>query len=263
MSKYVIDFEVKPFWENNELPGFIKRTDTQFVKLPLSALFDRGVENKVVEEFIRALPKGAFICGGYALSLFSGKADAKDIDIMFTSEQAFKDTFNILTTPPKKPEVDTSDIPFDNPSTSPEVFDIHKRWRDYELESDFEKFKQDSKSHRFIIFKHDTKPKIQLIKLVWYEDGEHVIDTFDFTVTQVAIDSEFVYLNPLTVLDIANKRLVLHRMQFPASTLRRLIKYASKGYYACPGSLVNIAKQIMEHTGNMDIINNKQFVYID
>lgn len=264
MSKIVLNFPVTPYWEQQEFPSFISRTKTNYVKLPLSVLADRNVDTKIIDRFIKHLPNGAFICGGYALALFSGKSDAKDIDIMFSSEQAFRDTFELLNnTPNTVPENEDDKRIF---SSEPEVVqkptDEYKAWRDYELETPFEKFKEDTKSHRFVIFKHATKPKIQLIKLVWYQDGEHVIDTFDFTVTQIAIDNQFIYLNPLTVLDIANKRLVLHRMQFPASTLRRMIKYASKGYYACPGSLVNIANQIMEHKGNMDI-NTEQFVYID
>lgn len=264
-NKNIIDFPIPAFWENQELPSFLARTKTEYVKLPHSVLGERGVDISVIDELIKALPEGAYICGGFALSLFSGiEGNAKDIDIMFTSEEAFKKTFELLETPPAKPKKEIN-LPFIDPTSSPEEKeeDIYKRWRDYELETNFEDFKKNPKSHRFVVFKHEKRPKIQLIKLSYYEDGAHVIDTFDFTITQIAICKDFIYLNPLTILDLANKKLVLHRMQFPASTLRRLIKYAAKGYYACPGSLVNIATQIMEHKGNLDIVNNQSFVYID
>jgi hypothetical protein len=98
------------------------------------------------------------------------------------------------------------------------------------------------------------------MKMVWYEDASHVIDSFDFTISQFAFtNNSFVY-NGEAMMDLARKRLVLHRMQFPASTLRRLIKYASKGYYACPGSLINICEAIQTFNGSPDV---NEVVYVD
>lgn len=263
-----IDFPVIPFWGNAEQPKFVERTETQYVKLPHSVLIERGVSSELIEGLIKQLPEGAYVCGGYALSLFSGKNHANDIDIMFTSEQAFITTFNLLQEYSKeslklKAETNAFNL-LEELSKDPERGEgKYKDYKNYTLVTDFEDFKTDTKKHRFVVFTHDAKPKIQLIKLVWYEDGQHIIDTFDLTVTQVAIDKDFVYVNPLTILDLANKKLVLHRMQFPASTLRRIIKYSAKGFYACPGSLVNIATKIMEYEGDMDIATDSQFVYID
>lgn len=48
-------------------------------------------------------------------------------------------------------------------------------------------------------------------------------------------------------------------MQFPSSTLRRIIKYTKKGDYACPGSLANVAQLVSEHIDDDDA----QFVYVD
>jgi hypothetical protein len=96
--------------------------------------------------------------------------------------------------------------------------------------------------------------------MVWYDNAEHVIDSFDFTVIQFAFTNKEFVFNGMSFMDLARKRLVLHRMQFPASTMRRLIKYTQKGYYACPGSLVTICQAIQDYKGESDIFN---VVYVD
>ena len=110
-------------------------------------------------------------------------------------------------------------------------------------------------------YTHPKRLPIQLLKLHWYTSAEHVIDSFDFTVAQFAIevDTGDLVANPISFLDLARKRLVLHRMQWPSSTLRRMVKYSKKGYYACPGALAEISKQVAEHIDDDD----EQFVYVD
>lgn len=243
--------KITPLWESTEEAEFLTRTNTTFSKIKISDLKDRGIENKLFDAIINQLPTGVFIAGGFMVSLLQQDRKSKDIDLFCDSERSFKEICNLLLDPPAKKEGEDDDLwPF----------------RDYICQTDIQQFNQanSNKDIRFIKFKHkeDKRPEIQVMKMAWYESAEHVIDTFDLTISQIATDGEFIYMNPLTPMDLASKKLVLHRMQFPASTIRRIIKYANKGYYACPGSLVNISKNIQEWTKKVDI-DEENFVYLD
>lgn len=71
--------------------------------------------------------------------------------------------------------------------------------------------------------------KIQLILETWGEP-EAVIDAFDFNACRAAMDSKFVYLDKNFVRDVKTKRLTAHRITYPVASMKRLIKYANKGY---------------------------------
>jgi hypothetical protein len=211
---------------------FLTRTSTQYSKAPLTFLPDRGIENRLLDNLLEFLPDGAVISGGFALSILQEDKNAKDIDFFFTNEKSFIETKNLLLSPP----------------------DDAWAYKGYALD-------QDKSNDRFLYFKHqEHRPAIQLLKMVWYDNAEHVIDSFDFTVIQFAFTNKEFVFNGMSFMDLARKRLVLHRMQFPASTMRRLIKYTQKGYYACPGSLVTICQAIQDYKGEPDIFN---VVYVD
>lgn len=241
---------VEPLWGSEEDQPFLKKTDTVYSKIKISDLKDRGIENRLFDAIVDQLPKGCFIAGGFMVSLLQGDKKSKDIDLFCNSSESFVEICNLLLNPPEKKEDDDHLWPF----------------RGYVCQADIISFNdsQNVKDIRFLQFKdkEGSKPDIQVMKMAWYESPEHVIDTFDLTVTQISTDGEFIYMNPLTPLDLASKKLVLHRMQFPASTIRRIIKYAGKGYYACPGSLVNISQHIQGWTGQSDI-DEENFVYLD
>lgn len=223
---------------------FLTRTDTDYVTSPLSILADRGIENRLLTNLVEHLPSGAIIAGGFVTAVITEEDNASDIDFFFTSEQAFKDTV---------------------------AFILKERGKDGETIKDWAYAGYAPKEGtpmdldnlgdtRFLTFVHPKRPAFQLLRMVWYDSPEHVIDTFDLTCVQLAVDVEGLTFNPVTWIDLSRKRLVLHRMQFPGSTLRRLIKYASRGFYACPGSLVNICKAIQVYKGEPDI---NDVVYVD
>jgi hypothetical protein len=214
---------------------FLSRTPTLYSKAPITFLSDRGITNALFDSFMEFLPNGAIISGGFALSVVNEDKNAKDVDFFFTSQKAFEETLELFKNPPEKAWA-------------------YKGYKTSEI-----KYDQNS---RYVLLEHEkeTRPKVQLLKMVWYDDAEHIIDSFDFTIIQFAFtNKEFVY-NGASFMDLSRKRLVLHRMQFPASTLRRLIKYTQKGYYACPGSLVKICESIKEFNGSPDIDG---LVYVD
>lgn len=241
---------VSPLWQNDtDEVEFLKRTDTVYSKVPISALKERGIENRLFENLCENLPEGCYIAGGFMISLLQEDKNAKDIDIFCNSEESFKAVCNLLIQ--NKEESITED---DN------------KWsiKGYYTKNSIQEFNINNQDIRFLKFENikSSRPEIQVMKMAFYPTPEHVIDTFDLTIAQICSDGESIYMNPLTVLDLSKKKLVLHRMQFPASTIRRIIKYAGKGYYACPGSLVNISKNIQEWKGMSDI-DEENFVYLD
>jgi len=251
MSKTLITGNIKPLWATDTTEvEFLSRTDTNYSKVRLSALKERGIENALFNALILHLPKGCVIAGGFMTSLLQEDKHAKDVDIFCTTEQSFKDVCNMLISPSEPKDSDDGDTLW--------------AYRGYSTNTEISKFNDHNESVRFLKFVHegDKRPEIQVMKMSWYTDAAHVIDTFDLTIAQIATDGEFIYMNPLTPFDLAKKRLVLHRMQFPASTIRRVVKYASKGYYACPGSLVNISREIQSWTTKVDI-DEENFVYLD
>lgn len=195
-----------------------------FTRVKLSDLVDRGINDPLLTALQARLPEGAWVAGGCFESLVRGEKP-KDYDIFFRDEDAFCQTLNLLTAAP----ADIEKFPEIEPATGYKVSNVDSE-------------EVGLKSTRFVDLERAHKPKIQLIKTMWYPSLAHVLHSFDFTAAQVGMDNIGVVLNPLSVLDIARKRLVLYRMTFPASTLRRMIKYTQKGYYVCPGSLQLIAQ---------------------
>lgn len=256
---------IKGVWDKDSMPLFMARTKTNFSSLPIkSVLEDRGLSNRLLDSLLYELPDGAFIGGGFLTTILREEKDANDIDFFFTSQESFKETFKLLIDINKE----GVDYGYDEEAWA---------YKGYKLED--EKLLDSVNAYydpndilsfspldnvRFVKFVHPKRPPIQLIKLAWYESPEHVIDTFDFTVVQFICDRENLYFNPVSFLDLARKRLVLHRMQFPASTLRRLIKYTHKGFYCCPGSLITISEAINSTLNNPYYVSeNNQIVYVD
>lgn len=254
-------YKVPETFEGQERPEYLVRTNTKYSRIPVTYLDDRGIKNRLLDSLLCCLPDGALIAGGFMTAVMGENTDAKDIDLFFTSEKAFKETVKRLVNPE---EIDGYNK------------EEHWAFEGYSPDEDTQKAiiaaatneagltageALSFKSVRFLKFVHSHRPPIQLIKLVWYDNAEHVIDSFDLTVAQFACDpktSEIV-LNPAAILDLARKRIVLHRMQFPASTMRRVIKYTNKGYYACPGALVKIAEAIFKTYKE----GEEQIVYLD
>lgn len=231
--------EVSEFSE--KFAHFLTRTPTTYSVDNINLLTGRGMENRLLDNLIEFLPDGVIVAGGFMTSLIEAEKDAKDIDFFFTSKEAFCEFTNYI--------LDQKAVKSDG------------CWalEGYKLKEGC--VLSGVNSYRYLTFVHPNRPELQLLKMVWYQDASHVIDSFDLTVAQFAVEKggKFTY-NPLSFLDISRKRICLHRLQFCASTLRRIIKYSKKGFYACPGSLTNICQQIKDFKGP---IESDEVVYVD
>ena len=100
--------------------------------------------------------------------------------------------------------------------------------------------------------------KVQLIEFGFFNTIEDVLDSFDFTIAQFGYDGTDFISGPYSLHDLGRKRLAVHKVTYPVSNLRRLIKYTNQGFYACNGCLGQLALGV--HA--LDDIN-LETVYVD
>jgi len=144
-------------------------------------------------------PKGPWIAGGSVLRTFLGQPLDTDIDIFFANAVQF----NACNEKMKEHAILTKDTSF-------------------------------SQTYDFII-EHkgqDIRKTIQLVNFVYKDKASEIIDTFDISVCQIAFDGERVVMCDNVIDDVKNKHITLNvnNIQQPGSTLKRIVKYVSRGY---------------------------------
>jgi len=85
---------------------------------------------------------------------------------------------------------------------------------------------------------------IQVIKKYVYATPQQTIDDFDFTIVSAAYDGKDFIAYERFYLDVAQRRIVITNLVKPLNTLKRAIKYASRGFVMCPVALSRLAKDI-------------------
>lgn len=95
---------------------------------------------------------------------------------------------------------------------------------------------------------------IQCIRFAFYADAAAVIDSFDFTICQFAFDGENLTVGEYALWDLGRKRLAVHKITYPVSSMRRVLKYASQGFKACNGCLQTLLRATAENPAvNMEV----------
>ena len=73
--------------------------------------------------------------------------------------------------------------------------------------------------------------RCQLIAMLTYADPLQVIEDFDYSICQFAIDAEHLYATETAWQDLlARRNRLMNSAHFPPMLLRRLVKYAVRGY---------------------------------
>ena len=97
------------------------------------------------------------------------------------------------------------------------------------------------------IEKNGKKILIDIVKR-YYPSPVECIEDFDFSVCKFAfhLNSMEFYHGTSSFVDLLQKKLVIPDENFgnPIGSLKRLQKYSKKGYFACNGTLLSIAKRI-------------------
>jgi len=97
---------------------------------------------------------------------------------------------------------------------------------------------------RTLNFHRDGTPEPRQLVLVIRGQPKEVINTFDLSVSQWAIDRTNIYWGKYTIQDCLRRRVRVNRIHHPLSTMRRIIKYTQKGFYVCNGTMIDVARSL-------------------
>jgi len=78
----------------------------------------------------------------------------------------------------------------------------------------------------------------------YFTNPKDTIDAFDFTVSMFAVDSTQVYNGETSFIDLSKRQLMINKITFPASTMRRAFRYYEKGFRMCAGEMKKMAEAI-------------------
>jgi len=123
------------------------------------------------------------------------------------------------------------------------------RWFNKEEEADFDIYcfsqKQEEKILKILMKKYKllkVSNYVYTFKVLWYtvqivqysfhkgNNVKQVFSKFDFTVCKVATDGKKIVYKQNWVSDVVNKKLKIKHIKTAEDTLRRIIKYTSRGY---------------------------------
>jgi hypothetical protein len=104
------------------------------------------------------------------------------------------------------------------------------------------------------------KWKLQLITITYYNKIEDVIDSFDFTCTMFGTDGLNFVHGDTSISDTIDKHLVWHKITYPSSSMRRMMKYARKGYWMNEKDYQWFVQMVWEHNWE---ISDEKLVYVD
>lgn len=65
---------------------------------------------------------------------------------------------------------------------------------------------------------------------VYYNNPQETIDSFDFTVCMFAVDTRKVYYGESSFEDLKKKELIIHKITYAESSLKRAFRYYKRGF---------------------------------
>jgi hypothetical protein len=99
----------------------------------------------------------------------------------------------------------------------------------------------------------DRPDLIQIVLLIQGQDPPAIIDTFDFTISQLGTDGRQLYFGAYTWTDLFRRRLRVHNIHHGISTMRRMVKYSRRGFYACVGTMREVAQGVVDSPADQPI----------
>lgn len=215
---------IKTYYNEDNLPSnFSKRTDTKYARTPLWQVRENISvrKNQLFTELLEIrdiLPSGTYIAGSSVMSAvaidFGFYPEFSDIDVFCFDQQSFLDAYNALN---------NNFVPDRNTLKS---------------------IKNKTEKYKSLSFRYNSK-NIQLLKHWWFPDAEAVIDSFDFTVCQFALDKEAIVFNlDAASRHVRDKQLHLHQHVNNYKTLVRLKRYVEKGFTPSPDLIQTLINEI-------------------
>ena len=90
-----------------------------------------------------------------------------------------------------------------------------------------------------------TKLKVQAIK-IFGGDLVNSLANFDYTICQFGYDGKNFQVTPAALLDAGARRLVVHKITFATASMRRMLKYGTKGYSVCQGCMATLLQAVAD-----------------
>jgi hypothetical protein len=82
-----------------------------------------------------------------------------------------------------------------------------------------------------------------LVKM-FFTNPQATINSFDFTVSMLAVDNESIYYGETTFIDLAKRQLMINKITYPASSMSRAFRYYKKGFTMCQGEMKKLFEAI-------------------
>lgn len=223
-------------------PPWYQKSNKMYVSTPIDEYnTGRHVIPVYSTALFKALPDGAICAGSYLTQIFDQTIKCNDIDIFFQTGSAFMNTLQTILR-----MSNDIDSPFYGYSAIRQDID------DIELVDNIHVINIDSKFD-------SLRPSIQLIKLFYFEEPSDVIDSFDMTMVQVAATNQHILYNPMSFLDIKDKRIVFNKLHGPLHTMRRLLKYTTRGYKLDDASIIELLKEIQSAKGVSELDQEAEY----
>lgn len=101
--------------------------------------------------------------------------------------------------------------------------------------------------------------KTQCITKHYYPTVYELLDSFDFTVCQAAIDSKNLYFSRNWLSSIRKQKLMINKVTYPVATINRMMKYRAKGYRVDEHMLIDLVNEI----SNRQFEQDQLAMYVD
>lgn len=167
-----------------------------------------GVESSELNRVLSVIRNGAWIAGGAIRRTLIRQALDSDFDFFFKSQD----------------DMDAWERKLPDTLTLVKETEHHKHWRGRVGDS-------------------DLPIDIQAIRFRFYESAADVIDSFDYTITQFALDGDTLVTTPEALWDLGRRKLAIHKITYPVATMRRMLKYTKQGFSACGGCMASILRE--------------------
>jgi len=229
MSVNIVTFNFDEFLKR----FLVKNSDNEKYWNTLSNLrlkFKDGSTNGFIDEIrntIKASEGTIYFAGGFWRRIVENSPLKNgDIDLFFSDEKTFNEMRELL---------------------------LYNNWEENSVKPHASTFTKTENLQKF---------EIQLISINYYNSITELFDDFDFTISQIALDpyTGHIVTGEFTLHDIAKKRLVLHKVKYGVAILRRLLKYASYGYYPCNGCLSAVVDGIRAIPDNDFLVYKHTYV---
>lgn len=103
--------------------------------------------------------------------------------------------------------------------------------------------------------------KVQCITENYYPSMQDLLDTFDISACRYATDGTVFISYYSAIRDTLKKQINLHRVDYPVATLKRVAKYAAKGYKLTSKAATYFTQIVYDRGVRGEELNTR--VYID